>query len=69
MRRGFEDLNNVEKIAAINIEIGFLHQTTDFANLTIKYRRGLGGSMTFTISERIPKTNNPVSQLVRNNIF
>ena len=56
-----EDLDDIEEVATINIEIGFLHQTTDFANLAIKLQRGLGGGMTFTIFERIPKTNNSVS--------
>ena len=56
-----EDLDDIEEFTTINIKIGFLHQTTDFAYLTIKSQRGLGGGMTFTIFERIPKTNNPVS--------
>ena len=65
-RRGgvSEDLDDIEEVAIFDIEIGFLHQTTDFAYFTIKSQRGLGGGMTFTILERIPKTNNPVSQLV-----
>lgn len=36
-RRGFEELNDVEEVAIFDVEIGFLHQATDFANLTIKY--------------------------------
>ena len=63
-----EDLDDIEEFASINIKIGFLHQTTDFANLTIKSQRSLGGGMTFTIFERISKTNNLVSQLVGQNV-
>lgn len=65
-RRGgvSEDLDDIEEFATINIKIGFLHQATDFANLTIKSQRGLGGGMTFTILERIAKTNNLIGQLV-----
>ena len=56
-----EDLDDIEEVAIFDIEIGFLHQTTDFTNLAIKPQRGLSGGMTFTILEWIPKTNNLVS--------
>lgn len=46
-----EDLDNIEEVAIFDIEIGFLHQTTDFANLAIKLQRGLSGGMTLTILE------------------
>mgnify|MGYP003098829865 CR=1 FL=1 len=65
-RRGgvSEDLDDIEEVAVFDIEIGFLHQTTDFANFTIKFQRSLSSRVTFAILERIPKTNNLISQLV-----